>query len=101
MSEKYQEEESFYEPYLAILPSVDEIGASFSWPEDELNTLLAGSPLQNMSLFLKSKVRSEFEKLQADILTKHPDKFPADVFTMDRYVWAYSILFSRAVRLDF
>lgn len=32
---------------------------------------------------------------------KFPEKFPADAFTLENYVWAYSVLFSRAVRLDF
>jgi len=101
ISEQYQEEESFWAPYLAVLPSVEEVGASFAWPEEEINMLLAGSPLQNMSNFLRMRVRDEFAALQQGTFAVHPDKFPADVFTVDRYVWAYSLLFSRAVRLDF
>mmetsp|Transcript_7140 Transcript_7140/g.21789 ORF Transcript_7140/g.21789 Transcript_7140/m.21789 type:complete len:479 (-) Transcript_7140:149-1585(-) len=101
ISERYQEQESFWGPYLAVLPSVEEVGASFAWPEEELHGLLTGSPLLNMSLFLKAKVRDEFRGLQEGLMAEHPGTFPADVFTLDRYVWAYAVLFSRAVRLDF
>ena len=63
-----------------MLPSVEEVGASFAWEPEELDTLLAGSPLRNMrgprsferafafahvrSFYLKDQVRGEFEKLQ-------------------------------------
>lgn len=34
-------------------------------------------------------------------MSKFPDTFPEDAFVYENYVWAYSVLFSRAVRLDF
>ncbi|CAE6920791.1 LSMT-L [Symbiodinium natans] len=94
-------EDSFWAPYIAVLPSTEEVGASFSWSDEELNTLLNGSICRNMSMYLKNQVKEEFEKHQATIFQQFPDKFPADAFTYDNYVWAYAILFSRAVRLDF
>ncbi|CAE7308108.1 LSMT-L, partial [Symbiodinium pilosum] len=94
-------EESFWAPYISVLPSTEEIGASFSWPDEELDTLLNGSISRNMSIYLKDQVREEFEKFQATIFQKFPDKFPSDAFTHENYVWAYAVLFSRAVRLDF
>lgn len=96
-----EKENSFWAPYIGVLPSVDEVGASFAWDKEELDTLLAGSPLRNMSYFLQDQVNQEFSDIQEGIMGKFPEKFPADAFTLENYVWAYSVLFSRAVRLDF
>lgn len=100
VSEKYKEGSSFWDPYIAVLPSVEEIGASFSWEDEEINMLLGGSPLQNMSLFLKAKVSDEFRALQAGVVAQNPEKLPKEAFTLERYIWAYAVLFSRAVRLS-
>lgn len=99
--ERFVEEDSFWTPYLDVLPSVQDVGASFAWEEDEIKTLLVGSPLQNMSLFLRTRVREDFQELEDDVLSKHRDTFPANAFTLQNYIWAYCNLFSRAVRLDF
>jgi len=100
--EKYvKDEESFWEPYIAVLPDTEEIGSSFSWADEELDMLLNGSNLLYQSKFLKSKITDEFKRLQDEIFAKSPSKFPSDAFTLENYIWAYSILFSRAVRLDF
>lgn len=96
-----EKENSFWAPYIGVLPSVDEVGASFAWDKEELDTLLAGSPLRNMSYFLQDQINQEFSDIQEGIIAKFPEKFPADAFTLENYVWAYSVLFSRAVRLDF
>lgn len=101
ISEKYHEKQSFWEPYLAVLPTTEEIGASFAWSEEDLDTLLAGSPLLKMSQVVRSFVHDEFRRLDSTLFEKHRDKFPAEAFTLTNYIWAYSILFSRAARLDF
>jgi len=94
-------EKSKWEPYIAVLPSTEEIGASFTWSRSELEQYLDGSPLLNASSFLKRKVMDDFRYLQIRTLNKYPDKFPAKAFTYENYEWAYAILFSRAVRLNF
>jgi len=100
--EKYvKKESSDWAPYMAVLPTTEEIGASFSWSDEELETLLSGSICQNMSLYLKEQVKTEFEMHQATIMKQFPERFPAEAFTYENYVWAYSVIFSRAVRLDF
>jgi len=96
-----EKENSFWGPYIGVLPSVEEVGASFAWDKQELDTLLAGSPLRNMSYFLQDQVEQEFHDLQAHMMPRAPEKFPKDAFTLENYMWAYSVLFSRAVRLDF
>ena len=42
---------SFWHAYLEMLPSMEEIGASFTWPEEDLK-LLDGSLIKNMSRIL-------------------------------------------------
>lgn len=37
--------------------------------------------------------------LKGKIFDKHPDKFPANVFTWDNYLWAFINIFSRAIRV--
>jgi len=100
LSEKFQEKDSFWQPYLAVIPQdVDEIGASYAWADSELNLLLEGSPLLNTSLFLQGRIHEEYDLLKESVFTKYPEKFPLDIFTYDNYLWAYGILLSRAVRL--
>lgn len=102
ISEKFvAKESSRFAPYMAVLPTTDEIGASFSWSNEDLETLLEGSPVKSMSQFLKDKVLEEFRLAQGSFMQKFPDKFPADAYTEHNWVWAHANLFSRAVRLAF
>lgn len=102
ISEKFVlKESSKFAPYMAVLPTTEEIGASFSWSDEDLETLLEGSPVKSMSQFLKEKVLEELRLAKGSWMQKFPDKFPADAYTEDNWVWAYCNLFSRAVRLAF
>lgn len=101
IDEKFNTENSFWEPYLKVLPSIDDVGCSIFWTQEELDTLLDGSPLRNQSIYLRSRVREEFYQLQDVLFSKEPEKFPPDAFTIQNFEWAYSLLFSRAMRLDF
>eukprot|EP00930_Biecheleria_cincta_P001586 TRINITY_DN102722_c0_g1_i1.p1 TRINITY_DN102722_c0_g1~~TRINITY_DN102722_c0_g1_i1.p1 ORF type:complete len:686 (+),score=137.47 TRINITY_DN102722_c0_g1_i1:53-2110(+) len=94
-------ENSRFAPYMAVLPSTAEIGASFSWSDEELETLLDGSPVKAMSIFLREKVLSDLRTAKESFMQDFPDKFPADAFTEENWIWAFSNLFSRAVRLAF
>lgn len=80
---------------------MEEIGSSFAWEDEELDMLLNGSNLLFQSKFLKNKIQGEFKQLQDEVFAKDPGQFPAEAFSEENYIWAYSVLFSRAVRLDF
>ncbi|CAE7434924.1 LSMT-L [Symbiodinium natans] len=90
---------SFWHPYLDLLPDTAEIGASFTWSEEDLQ-LLSGSLIQNISSFLRERIQDEYREL-CETLAKDPVTFPLDVFTLPRYIWAYAVLLSRSFRLRF
>lgn len=92
--------DSDYKPYIDVLPEVSEIGQSFTWPEEDFEHL-RGSQLVNMSKFLKERLMTEYKDMEEKVFSKFPEKFPAKHFTFDNFLWAYAILFSRGVRLDF
>mmetsp|Transcript_22431 Transcript_22431/g.51709 ORF Transcript_22431/g.51709 Transcript_22431/m.51709 type:complete len:346 (+) Transcript_22431:1-1038(+) len=49
------------------------------------------------------KLQREYDALLGDkengLIAKFPDRFPADHFTYENWVWAFTMLFSRAIRL--
>ena len=89
---------SFWHSYLEMLPEIDDIGASFTWKDEDLE-LLSGSLIKNMSKFLREKIEEEYLSITKTVFAKNPDRFPADVFTLPRFLWAYAVLLSRAFRL--
>ena len=59
----------------------------------------SGSLIKNMSKFLREKIEEEYLSITKTVFAKNPDRFPADVFTLPRFLWAYAVLLSRAFRL--
>ncbi|CAK9031918.1 5 bisphosphate carboxylase/oxygenase large subunit N-methyltransferase [Durusdinium trenchii] len=99
--EKYMlSSKSFWHAYLEMLPSMEEIGASFTWPEEDLK-LLDGSLIKNMSRFLREKIEEEYLNIAKNIFPSRQERFPAEVFTKERFLWAYAVLLSRSFRLRF
>lgn len=89
---------SFWAPYIDVLPTADEVGQSFLWPEEEL-ALLTGSQALDATRSMQTKLRDEFAELEATLFSARPELFPADDFNLDSFLWAMSMLFSRAVNL--
>lgn len=93
-------EASFWWPYINILPETSEVNPSFTWTEEELK-LLEGSPALVSALSLRAKVEGEYDTLRQGIFARHAQTFdPEEVYTYERFEWAFTMLFSRAVRLD-
>eukprot|EP00931_Biecheleriopsis_adriatica_P010440 TRINITY_DN111516_c0_g1_i1.p1 TRINITY_DN111516_c0_g1~~TRINITY_DN111516_c0_g1_i1.p1 ORF type:complete len:704 (-),score=118.61 TRINITY_DN111516_c0_g1_i1:66-2105(-) len=102
IEEKYaKKESSFWKPYLDVLPTTEEIGASFTWSNEDLDNLLAGSPARNMSYFLKGKVLTELDTIKENVVAKYPDRLTPEIYTPENFMWAYAILTSRSVRLEY
>ncbi|KAL3811990.1 hypothetical protein ACHAXA_009608 [Cyclostephanos tholiformis] len=76
-------ERSFYAPYVGVLPEVEEVNPTFTWPDADLD-FLRGSPIVAATRSLRMKLRREF---------------PPEHYTYDNWVWAFTMLFSRAIRL--
>jgi len=100
--EKYVlEEESFYAPYMGVLPEVEEVNPTFTWPDEDL-VFLEGSPVVAATRSLQMKLKREYDDLLGGddgLIAKYPDRFPVEHYTYENWVWAFTMLFSRAIRL--
>lgn len=108
-------EASFWWPYIQILPGTDEVNPSFTWSDAEL-ALLDGSPAIKATRSMQAKLRAEYATLLGGAFAAHPDVFvgtdqPGDpapddgepaagAFCFAHFEWAFTMLFSRAIRLD-
>lgn len=90
--ERAKGERSFWAPYVRILPTVEDVSATFSWPDDELESL-AGSPVGAATASMKAKLRSEHAAVVSG------GGVDPKVVTFAAWEWAFSTLFSRAIRL--
>lgn len=93
---------SYYRPYLDILPAINEVNPTFTWSEDDLN-YLQGSPVVAATQSLKAKLQREYDDLFNDsengLFAKFPDRFSKDKYTFALWEFCFVILFSRAIRL--
>lgn len=100
--EKYNTDgRSSWKSYLDILPEVEEVNPTFTWAEEDLN-FLDGSPVVAATLSLKMKLEREYNDLlggEGALCDRFPSRFPREVFTLERWTWAFTMLFSRAIRL--
>ncbi len=94
-------DQSFYKPYIDVLPEVGEVNPTFTWSEEDLS-FLQGSPVIAATKSLQMKLRREYDSLlggEDGLIAKFPDKFPKEAFTFEHWEWAFTMLFSRAIRL--
>lgn len=94
-------EKSFYKPYIDVLPEVSEVNPTFTWSEDDLS-FLEGSPVIAATKSMQMKLRNEYNDLlggEGKLCDQYPDMFPREHFTLDNWIWAFTNLFSRAIRL--
>jgi histone-lysine N-methyltransferase SETD3 len=94
-------DQSFYSGYLGVLPEVEEVNPTFTWSDEDL-AFLEGSPVIAATKSLQMKLQREYGALlggENGLIAKYPDRFPADKFTYENWIWAFTMLFSRAIRL--
>eukprot|EP01082_Thalassiosira_pseudonana_P001550 g629.t1 g629 contig10:421610-422987(+) len=94
-------DESEWDAYMGVLPEVEEVNPTFTWKDEDL-AFLDGSPVVAATRSLQMKLRREYDALlggQDGLIAKFPDRFPAEHFTYENWVWAFTMLFSRAIRL--
>jgi hypothetical protein len=94
-------EKSFYKPYIDVLPEVSEVNPTFTWSKDDL-VFLEGSPVIAATKSMQMKLRNEYNDLlggEGKLCDQYPDIFPREHFTFENWVWAFTNLFSRAIRL--
>lgn len=94
-------DESFWKPYIDVLPEVGEVNPTFSWSDEDLN-FLEGSPVIAATKSLQMKLKREYDSLlggEEGLCNKYPDRFPKEKYTYENWIWAFTMLFSRAIRL--
>jgi len=94
-------EESYWKPYIDVLPETEEVNPTFTWNDDDLS-FLNGSPVIAATKSLQMKLQREYEALlggEDGLCNKYPDRFPKEHFTYENWIWAFTMLFSRAIRL--
>mmetsp|Transcript_14530 Transcript_14530/g.35136 ORF Transcript_14530/g.35136 Transcript_14530/m.35136 type:complete len:579 (-) Transcript_14530:45-1781(-) len=94
-------DESYWKPYIDVLPEVGEVNPTFSWSDEDLS-FLDGSPVIAATRSLQMKLQREYDSLlggEDGLCAKYPDRFPKDKYTSENWVWAFTMLFSRAIRL--
>lgn len=102
--EKYiMKEKSPYKAYIGVLPETNEVNPTFTWNDDDLE-FLTGSPIIAATRSLQMKLKREYDALfnienPNSFATRFPEKFPIDKFTYENWTWAFTMLFSRAIRL--
>lgn len=100
MHEKARGSDSFWAPYIELLPTTEDVGQTWTWEEDDLK-LLTGSSVLDATASLKAKLEREYATLVEDILI--PNNFDtsdeAGGFSWTAFEWAMSMLFSRAIDL--
>ena len=88
-------------PYLDVLPEVEEVNPTFTWSDEDLS-FLNGSPVVAATQSMQMKLQREWKALltgEGGLCDRFPDRFPRDAFTYENWVWAFTMLFSRAIRL--
>lgn len=91
--------DSFWDPYIDILPKENNLIPLFLWSDEEL-VLLQGSPSVSAARSLQSKLKLEYETTVQTVFENDRERFSEDVFTFDAWKWAFGILFSRAIMLQ-
>lgn len=85
-------------PYLAILPSADDmVGQPLLWSDDELSTRFAGSHLCETVRAVKSGLHEQWEAIESRVVPNYPQLFPPSVFNLQGYLYAQAIVLTRAL----
>ncbi|CAJ1939796.1 unnamed protein product [Sphenostylis stenocarpa] len=85
-------DDSLWKHYFSILPK--ETDSTIYWSEEELSEL-QGTQLLNTTQSVKEYVKSEFRRLEEEIILPNKKLFPSPI-TIDDFFWAFGILRSRA-----
>jgi hypothetical protein len=89
-------ENSFWKPYMDILPEVGEVNPTFTWSEEDL-VFLEGSPVIAATKSLQMKLQREYDALlggENGLCNKYPDAFPKEVrrrrrTTEREFIWLF------------
>lgn len=89
---KHIKPDNVFKSYLSILPTTEDVSPTFTWLENDLKQL-KGSPVISATKSLQIKLEREYNTYVVDAGLNVED------FTYERWIWAFTMLFSRAIRL--
>ncbi|TMW58694.1 hypothetical protein Poli38472_010253 [Pythium oligandrum] len=89
--EKLKGEESFYHPYLAILPEVINVQ---DWSKEELEEL-RDSSLAEAAARRSTEVQTFYDGIMELLDEKYPGEFPRNQYTFDRFRFAWKSIQAR------
>jgi len=96
--EKSKGDASEIAPWLAVLPTKDELNNPILWSDGE-RAELARSTTKAISTWLEER-SLEFMRLQRRVMEKHPNVFDPATFTLENYQWAMAVVTSRSFFVD-
>jgi len=88
---------SFWRPYLDLLPK--SFDNPVYWSDKELSQL-QGTTVRDQATHESSALNAKFNQINSRVFEKFPKAFPPETFTRARYLWAHSILDSRAIWMN-
>lgn len=90
-------EDSFFYPWLKLIPSVTNI--PMQWSRIELDEL-KGTYIYDRVLYDLDGIIDDYELVFSKTLfPKHPELFTPEKYTLDDYIWAWNILWSRDIEI--
>jgi histone-lysine N-methyltransferase SETD3 len=95
-----KKEESFWSPYLDVIPGPQEMVSPSFYTTAQLD-LLRGSVLHQRITAYRAKLRRSFDAVSEHVLSQYPEAFKPsaapDAFAFPNYHWAHAVLDSRAI----
>eukprot|EP00759_Apiculatamorpha_spiralis_P053224 PhF_6_TR6130/c0_g1_i1/m.9085/K19199/SETD3; histone-lysine N-methyltransferase SETD3 len=98
MYERFANGQSFWNPYLDLLPTDHDIPMYFS---DQDMALLKGTDIPDKAKHDLNDARTKYNAAKKLFQDNYPDVFPMEYFTWDNYKWALGILNTRMIWWDF
>lgn len=89
--------DSFWKVYIDSLPKT--FNNPVYWSKEELQEL-QGSSIKAEAEQEYQQLSGKFSGIKQRVFEKFPNAFPPNAFTRDNYLWAHSILDSRAIWMD-
>jgi len=97
--ERSKGNKSFWMPYLDTLPKENDLKLMFRWKMSDM-IFLKGSKISLATKYLKKKLDFQFYNLKERIFLQNLLIFPEEIFNLQSWEWAMTILFSRAIYLQ-
>lgn len=97
--ERSKGNKSSWKPYLDTLPIENDLKLVFRWKFSDL-TFLQGSKIILATKYLKKKIDTQFNNLREKIFEPNSLIFPEEIFNLQSWEWAMTLLFSRAIYLQ-